>query len=128
MLLMAAGVGITPIRALLEDTPYTPGETVLLYRYTDRHDAVLAEELSELAQRRGVEVRHLVGPRRHDGSWLPPQAGQIEDADALRQLVPDVADCDIFICGPTPWMKAVERAAVAAGASRTQIHTEDFAW
>ena len=123
---MAAGVGITPIRALLEDTPYAPGETVLLYRYTDRHDAVLAEELSELAQRRGVEVRHLVGPRRHDGSWLPACAGS--DADALRQLVPDVADCDIFVCGPTPWMKAFERAVVGAGASRKQIHTEDFAW
>ena len=126
MLVVAAGVGITPIRALLEDTPYVPGEAVLLYRYTDHHDAVLAGEIDELARRRGVDVRHLVGPRRNDGSWLPACAGS--DADALRQLVPDVADCDIFVCGPTPWMKAFERAAVGAGASRKQIHTEDFAW
>jgi len=127
VLMMAAGVGITPIRALLEDTRYAPGEAVLLYRYTDHHDAVLAGEIDELARIRGVEVRHLVGPRRHDGSWIPT-ATSLSDADALKQLVPDVADCDIFICGPTPWMKSVERAATAAGASRKQIHTEDFAW
>ena len=126
MLLAAAGVGVTPIRALLEDAVYDPGEAVLLYRYTSPHDAVLAAEIDELARRRGVEVRHLVGPRRHDGSWLPPVAGS--DADLLRQLVPDVADCDIFVCGPTPWMKAFEHAAVAAGARRKQLHTEDFAW
>jgi predicted ferric reductase len=127
MLLMAAGVGITPLRALLEDTPYEPGEAVLLYRFTDEHDAVLAREIDELARVRGVEVRHLVGPRRHEGSWLPA-AGTLSDAEALSQMVPDVADCDIFVCGPAPWMKAVRRAAIAAGAHRAQLHTEDFAW
>jgi predicted ferric reductase len=128
MLLAADGVGVTPIRALLEDTDCAPGEAVLLYRYTDRHDAVLATEIDELARRRGVEVRHMVGPRRHGGSWLPLDMGSLSDAEALRQLVPDVADCDIFVCGPTPWMNAFEHAAVAAGASRKQIHSEDFAW
>jgi len=34
VLLLAAGVGITPIRALLEDTPYAPGEAILLYDST----------------------------------------------------------------------------------------------
>jgi len=127
MLLIAAGVGITPIRALLEDTPYEPGEAVLLYRFTDEHDAVLAREIDELARMRGVEVRYLMGPRRGAGSWLPV-ADLPSDAEALRQMVPDVADCDIFLCGPTAWMKAVQRAAIAAGAHRAQIHTEDFAW
>jgi ferredoxin-NADP reductase len=127
MLLIAAGVGITPIRALLEDTPYEPGEAVLLYRFTDEQDAVLAREIDELARMRGVEVRYLMGPRRYAGSWLPV-ADTLSDAEALRRMVPDVADCDIFLCGPTPWMKAVQRAAIAAGAHRAQIHTEDFAW
>jgi predicted ferric reductase len=127
LLLMAAGVGITPIRALLEDTPYEPGEAILLYRRTDEHDAVLAGEIEELARLRGVDVRHIVGPRRRDGSWLPAGSGR-SDVEALRDMVSDVADRDIFVCGPPPWMTAVRRAAVAAGAHRKQIHTEDFAW
>jgi predicted ferric reductase len=127
MLLMAAGVGITPIRALLEDTPYAAGETVLLYRCADEHDAVLGREVEELAERRGVDVRYLMGPRRYDGSWLPADS-PLSDVASLKEFVPDVADCDIFICGPAPWMKAVRRAAVEAGANRAQIHTEDFAW
>ena len=127
MLLMAAGVGITPIRALLEDAPYAPGETVLLYRCADERDIVLGGEIDELARRRGVGVHYLVGPRRQDGSWLP--AGDwTSDRDALLEFVPDVADRDIFLCGPAPWMTAVRRAAIDAGAQRTQLHTEDFAW
>jgi len=39
-----------------------------------------------------------------------------------------VADRDIYLCGPAPWISSVRRAARVAGASRRQIHTEDFAW
>ena len=138
VLLMAAGVGITPIRALLEDMPYAPGEATLVYRYSHAGDAVLTREIDAIAARRGVDVRYLPGPRRAEGSWLPRGAdgadstnganGARDDADGLTRIVPDVPDRDIFVCGPPAWIKAVSRAARAAGADREQIHTEDFAW
>ena len=129
VLLMAAGVGITPIRALLEDMPYAPGEATLVYRYSHAGDAVLTREIDAIAAHRGVDVRYLPGPRRAEGSWLPSGAdGVRDDADGLTRIVPDVPDRDIFVCGPPAWIKAVSRAARAAGADREQIHTEDFAW
>jgi predicted ferric reductase len=129
LLLMAAGIGITPIRALLEDSPYRPGEAMLLYRVSGPTDAILAAEIDQIATRRGVDVHYLVGPRRADGSWLPAEVDLAnDDAAALLQIVPDVADRDLFVCGPPAWMKAVRLAARQAGARPDQIHTEDFGW
>jgi predicted ferric reductase len=129
VLLMAAGVGITPIRALLEDLPYAPGEATLVYRYSRAHDAILTREIDAIAAHRGVDVRYLPGPRRADGSWLPTGSdGVRDDVEGLELIVPDVPDRDIFVCGPPAWITAVRRAARAAGATREQIHTEDFAW
>ncbi|HEY0238482.1 MAG TPA: ferredoxin reductase family protein [Friedmanniella sp.] len=130
MLAMAAGVGITPLRALLEDTPYAPGETVLVYRYSSPEHEIFVTEIAALAERRGVRVVHLPGTRRADGSWRPGPTDDdgVDDAQALRDLVPDLAERDIFVCGPPDWTRAVRRAARAAGAGREQIHTEDFAW
>lgn len=130
MLLMAAGVGITPIRALLEDTPYEPGEATLVYRYSVRQHAILIPEIEALRDERGLVVHHLPGARRADGSWLPDDPGGPgrHDADVLASLVPDIRATDIYVCGPLPWIHGVRAAAVRAGARRHDIHTEDFAW
>ena len=129
VLLMAAGVGITPIRALLEELPYRPGEATLLYRVTRPESAVFADELADLADRRGVRVHYLSGPRRRVGSWLPAGSGsELTDAEHLLGLVPDIADRDVFLCGPSPWMAAALAAARQAGVPAAHLHTEDFAW
>jgi predicted ferric reductase len=138
LLAMAAGVGITPIRALLEDTAYAPGEAVLVYRYSSPEHEIFAAEIAALAQRRGVRVAYLPGSRRTDGSWRASGHGDstgddkdddgTDDAQALRRLVPDLVERDIFVCGPPTWTRAVRRAARTVGAAREQIHTEDFAW
>jgi predicted ferric reductase len=127
MLVLAAGVGITPLRALLEDTPYAPGEATLIYRYSEERHAIFKDELADLAARRGVELHYLPGARRADGSWLPAGADR-DDTQTLEQMVPDIADRDIFVCGPPAWIAAIRKAARRAGAGRDQIHTEDFAW
>jgi predicted ferric reductase len=127
MLVMAAGVGITPLRALLEDTPYDRGEAAVIYRYTEAEHAIFKGELEELVQRRGVELHVLPGSRRADTSWLPAGSDG-DDERVLLRLIPDVADRDIFVCGPPAWIGSVKKAARRAGARRDQIHSEDFAW
>jgi predicted ferric reductase len=129
VLLLAAGVGITPIRALLEELPYQPGDATLLYRVTSQDNAVFADELNELATRRGIQVHYLAGPRRRATSWLPAGSGtEYGDAEHLRRLVPDVAERDVYLCGPSPWMAAVRAAALGAGVPTARLHDEDFAW
>jgi ferredoxin-NADP reductase len=51
MLLIAAGIGITSMRALLRDAPYAPGEAALIYRF--REHAIFIDELNTIASRRG---------------------------------------------------------------------------
>ncbi|MFI6096501.1 ferric reductase-like transmembrane domain-containing protein [Lentzea sp. NPDC051213] len=125
MVLIAAGVGITPMRALLEDSPYAPGEATLIYRF--REHAIFVDELNAIADKRKAELLYLPGPRRADGSWQPAGSRR-DDAQALTDLVPDLADRDIYVCGPPAWNAAVRAALRRAGARSDQIHSEDFGW
>ncbi len=123
--LLAAGIGITPLRALLEELP--PGST-LVYRAGDESELVLRAELDALASSRGGRVTYLLGPRAGDGSWLPAAWGHLGDAAALRQLVPDIAGQDVYVCGPEAWTDAAIAAARAAGVPDAQLHVERFTY
>ena len=127
--MLACGIGITPMRALLEDLPYDAGDAVLVYRARTGQDVVFRRDLEELAERRGVIVHYLVGPRavRAD-SWLPEAAARWSDSDALLRLVPDIAAHDVFVCGPDAWMDAASASARTAGVPDDQLHMERFTW
>lgn len=129
VLLMASGIGITPMRALLEDLHQQPGDVTLVYRTRDHESAVLREELVDLATRNGARLFIVAGPRVPGrASWLPQAAAHLSDEEGLRQLVPDVAHHDVFLCGSPGWMAAAEEAARAAGVPRRHIHLERFSY
>jgi predicted ferric reductase len=124
--LIASGIGITPLRALLEELTYDPGEAVLIYRARDEADLILRREIEELAAARGVRLGFILGRRGRSRSWLPE--GWRHDGAALRDLVPDITSHDVFICGPNRWMESVAVAARRAGVPDEQIHLERFTW
>jgi predicted ferric reductase len=124
--LIAAGVGITPLRALAEALDYAPGEAALLYRYTGV--PLFQRELEDLAARRGLQLFWLPGHRRAPGSWLGNSAGAVSDLGALRHWVPDLAERDVFVCGPEPWADDVRRTCRAAGLPTDHVHVESFGW
>jgi predicted ferric reductase len=127
-LLIAAGVGITSMRALLDDLARSGTETTLLYRIRRHEDAVFRTELDDAARRTGVRVVYLEGGRARPGSWLPATVAQCSDLAGLRWLVPDVARHEVFLCGPPPWMSAVRATLRDAGVGADHIHAEEFAW
>ncbi|MEU9978338.1 ferredoxin reductase family protein [Streptomyces sp. NPDC051014] len=112
-LLIAGGVGVTPVRALLEDLD---GHAVVIYRVAAERDAVLLGELRDLAVAKGAELHLVTGPPVPDR--LAPRE--------LARLVPDIADRDVFLCGPPPMMNAVLRTLDALGVPKPQIHFERF--
>ena len=69
--LIAGGVGITPIRALLEDMPGEPGDIAVVYRALGEADVILRAELDELATRRGAEVHYVIGDHRRASCSRP---------------------------------------------------------
>jgi predicted ferric reductase len=124
--LIGAGVGITPLRALAEALDYAPGDAVLLHRYTGT--PLFAAELNALAAERGLQVLWLPGHRREPGSWLGDGIGPADDLAALTSWVPDIADRDVYVCGPEPWADDVRRTTQAAGLPADQFHVESFGW
>src|SRR4029077_20956150 len=83
VLLVAGGIGITPLRALLEALPAKPGDLTLVYRVGDATQIVFRSELETLARARGATVHYLVGSRR-------PEGADPLDAAAPQRPVPGV--------------------------------------
>jgi NAD(P)H-flavin reductase len=130
ILLLGAGVGMAPIRALAEALSYTPGRATLVHRFGDHE--LFADELEAVAARRGLQIVRASGPRRRPDSWLgvggdvAPDA--LSDLDALRSWVPDLQHRDVYLCGPPAWTALVTSDLKRAGVPARQIHLETFAW
>jgi ferredoxin-NADP reductase len=73
-------------------------------------------------------VLALQGHRRWPGSWLGDGLGGVDDVTALRSWVPDIADRDVYVCGPEPWTELVLAALLRAGVPPYLVHLETFAW
>ena len=117
MLLIGAGVGITPIRALLEELP-EDADVVVVLRGSTTEDLVLRDEIGHHVARRDGRLHELVGPRES----VPL------DRAALKALVPDLAQRDVYVCGPEPFQDALVAAATDAGVPASHIHHESFSF
>jgi len=117
-LLIAGGVGVTPVRALLEELT---NSVVVLYRVQTMADAVLLSELQALAKERGARVHVLTG---RTGAGDPPNVPF--DPQNLLATVPDIVERDIFVCGPPAMTEAVLRSLRALNVPRNQVHAERF--
>ncbi|MEV4514454.1 ferric reductase-like transmembrane domain-containing protein [Dactylosporangium sp. NPDC049525] len=126
--MLACGVGVTPLLALLWDLPYGHAKATLVYRTRHPDEVAFLPELEWLARQRGVRLVPLVGPRAAPGSWLPVGYADYTDTEALRSLAPDIAEHDVYVCGPDAWTQAVLRAARQIGVPPTRLHLERFAW
>ncbi len=121
VLLVAGGVGISPLRALLEALPSGRGDLSLIYRARRPEDLVFRDELEAIARSRGATVHYLVG-RRGSPAVGPDPLGPA----ALAALVPDIADHDVFLCGPLSMMDHARDALLRLGVPGSQVHLERF--
>ncbi|MEW1822861.1 ferredoxin reductase family protein [Arthrobacter sp. NPDC080031] len=126
VVMIGAGIGITPLRALLESTPFAPGQATVLLRGSSAEELFLGEEILELCRKRGATLFHLTGPRSAipQSAWLPASAG----SSRLRDFVADIADADVYVCGPTAWAGHVLAEAKSSGVREEQLHYERFDW
>jgi predicted ferric reductase len=115
VLLVGAGVGTTPIRAVLQELPQE-ADVVAVLRASSAAELTLRDEIVDDVRRRRGRVHELLGPR----------AGIDLSAAGLLRLAPDLAQRDVFICGPDGFTGRVVAAARDAGVPKEQIHHETF--
>ncbi|MBK9740533.1 MAG: ferric reductase-like transmembrane domain-containing protein [Actinobacteria bacterium] len=119
VVLVAGGVGIAPIRALLEDCG--PHQTpVVIVRVHDEFDLAHKIELERLVASRNGSLHVLTGPRQWFTRTDP------FSAQTLRAWIPDVASRHVFMCGPASLESAVMKGMRKAGVPTAHIHSERF--
>lgn len=122
VLLLAGGIGITPLRTILEHHRHDTdaGPVTLLYRANQADEIILAPELDALAQAEHIEVHYVLGAPGSDTDVLVDQR--------LRYLIPDLANRDAFLCGPPRFMDAARGSLLRCGVPDRHIHTEQFSF
>ncbi len=118
VLLVAGGIGITPVRALLERMN---GDVVAIYRVLAAQDIVFAQELEELQRRRGIALHYVVGDH------AAPDGHLLLSPEHLGELVPDLAEREVYLCGPPAMTDVTRKRLRAAGVPRRRLHVERFA-
>lgn len=123
-LLVAGGIGITPLRSLAEELLRRGKDIVLVYGNRSAASVVFREELDALAAAHPgrFAVVHVMSA---DPGW-PGERGSV-DRERLARLVPDLRERDVFLCGPPPMMKGVRAALRGLGVPKGRIHWERFA-
>lgn len=115
--LIGAGVGVTPLRALLEDLPRGIDVDVIVRASTEA-GLVHNDEISALVEERHGRYHPLVGSRT-----------EIQlDSKTLSALVPDIAERDIYLCGPESFNTGVTESAQRLGADPERMHHEVFSF
>ncbi|MFJ9586742.1 ferredoxin reductase family protein [Streptomyces acidicola] len=118
VLLVAGGVGITPMRALFETLPAAAGDLTLLYRANSTQDLALWDELASIAEERGARLMYAVNSPEGERPDISP--------DTLRRKIPDIDEHDVFMCGPPGFAQQVYEALRGAGVPTRRIHHESF--
>ncbi len=124
VLYIAGGIGITPIRAMLEERSRWPHheDVVLLYGNRTLKDTVFLKELTTLASQLKMPFLNILSEQKN----YKGETGYI-DKDKIARLVPDVAKRDIFLCGPPPMMAIIRASLIELGVPEQRINYERFA-
>ncbi|KUI25885.1 3-ketosteroid-9-alpha-hydroxylase [Mycobacterium sp. IS-1496] len=118
LVLWAAGSGITPVMSILKSALAVGGGRIaLVYANRDERSVIFAAELRELTTRHPdrLTVVH----------WLESVQG-LPPRDQLAALARRFAGGEAYLCGPAPFMTAVQGALADAGVPRDDVHTEVF--
>ena len=122
------GIGVTPIISMLRTMADRNDRRPVFLFYCNREwDSVtFREEIASLKTRLNLQVVYVIEkpPTGWDG-----EAGFLNETILKKHLNQPwfSSGTEVFLCGPVPMMKAVEKALQSAGFPEKQIHTEQFA-
>lgn len=129
VVLLSAGVGVTPMMAMLDHLVYQDSPREIRFIHACRHGGVHAfrEHVANLTAEhpRLHSVVHYEFPRAQDLQGQDfHHAGRIDLAALSREALP--AHADYYLCGPVPFMQAQRAHLQALGVAAERIHVEAF--
>ncbi len=115
VILLAAGIGITPLMAMAQALAHTARPTWLIHACRDEGSQPFAQELAALAAR-APHLRITLVPSRTEGRIT---------AATLQRLLP-IGDYEAYLCGPAGFMEAMTQVLVGLGVREERIASESF--
>ena len=129
LVLLSAGVGITPLLAILESIVVAQPQRKVVFIHGSLHGKThaFADHVREIAAQNENVSAHMrySEPSEEDRANNRFDSTGFIDAELIESLVPG-RDCDYFFCGPKPFMTAIYRQLLAWGIPGTQVHFEFF--
>lgn len=115
---VAGGIGVTPFLARMRHLAGRdePADVTMVYCVQDEAREIFGDELRELAGQ-------LAGFRLHLHYFY--REGPL-DRPFLERACPDLADREVYVCGPGPLNELVRQCAARAGVPAPRIHSEEF--
>jgi predicted ferric reductase len=117
IVLIGGGVGITPLRAIMQEFD-DDAQIDLIYRVLAENELVLKNEIENIVKDTKIKVHYLVGP----------PADFPMGSKELLDLVPHLAQCDVFLCGPAGLARIVRHSVESVGVPSAKFHHEAFAF
>jgi predicted ferric reductase len=120
-LLIAGGIGITPIISLAQELSAKNKDIALLYGNRRERDIVFLDELSALAGSSRMGTKHVLSREKNESY----EHGFIDD-EKIKRLVPDFMDREIYVCGPPVMMLPLVQKLKILGIKTANLHYERF--
>jgi predicted ferric reductase len=123
--LIAGGIGITPIISLLRTAADAGDRRPFLLVYGSRRweQVTFGEELEHL--QRLLELRVVHALTEPPPSWTG-ETGHIDTELLARQLPAELGRSDVFLCGPPPMLTAALNGLERLGVAPEHLHAEQF--
>jgi len=124
VLMIAGGIGITPVRSVAEELVAGGRDVVLLYGNRNGTSVVFERELRDLVAASSGRLK-VVCVMSDDAGW-PGEKGRI-DQDRILRLVPDVRERDVYLCGPPVMMRLIRASLLKLRVPKRRVYYERFA-
>lgn len=121
ILLIAGGIGITPLRALAEEMGVLKKDVLLLYGSRASKDIVFKEELDALGDKYCLRVIHVLSEKNEHGL----EGGYINE-EKINRLAPDLLEREVYLCGPVQMVDGIITVLLRLGVKQENIHYERF--
>ena len=129
VVLVSAGVGVTPMVAMLEALTAgdDPRRVLFIHGARDGAHHPLAAEIRALAARRSDVRIHVAysRPAAHDTPGANFHTEGRVDGALLARLAPE-PDADYYVCGPARFMAEIQDSLEQRGVAPERIHSESF--